>query len=134
MSSQHNQEVLRRVIEAGFNQGDYAALDPLFVPGYQEHQFGLHKTLDGFKQDIQSLRIAFPDIRFVIDDIVADGDKVWVRMTASGTNSGPFFGAPTGKRMTIACMDVCRFENGKITEHWGVPDRFAMLAQLGLLP
>ena len=55
-------------------------------------------------------------------------------MTARGTNRGPFLGPPTGKPVAITVMDVCRFERGKIVEHWGVPDRFALLAQLGLLP
>jgi len=50
-------------------------------------------------------------------------------------DSGLFFGfAPTGKSFTIPVIDVCRFDNGKIVEHWGVPDRFALLDQLGLLP
>jgi predicted ester cyclase len=41
---------------------------------------------------------------------------------------------PTGKSFAITVIDICRFENGKIVEHWGVPDRFHQLAQLGLLP
>lgn len=134
MSTKQNQEVFRRVIEEGFNKGNYDALDSLFASSYQEHQFGLKTTLEGFKQDIQYLRAGFPDLRLTIEDMVADGDKVWVRMTARGTNHGPFMGPPTGKTMTITVMDVCRFENGKIVEHWGVPDRFATIAQLGLLP
>jgi predicted ester cyclase len=134
MMSGENQEVLRRVIEEGFNRGNYAALDPLFAPGYQEHQFGLQPTLEGLKRDIQFLRTAFPDLHLTIDDMVVDGDKVWIRMTARGTNQGPLLGPPTGKAMRITVFDVCRFENGKIVEHWGVPDRFAQMAQLGLLP
>lgn len=133
-SPQQNQDVLRRVIEEGFNKGNYAALDPLFAPGYREHQFGLKTTLEGFKEDIHYLRTAFPDLHLSIEDIVTDADKVWIRITARGTNRGPFIGPPTGKPITITVMDVCRFENGKIVEHWGVPDRFAVMAQLGLLP
>jgi steroid delta-isomerase-like uncharacterized protein len=129
-----NLKVLRRVIEEGFNQGNYAALDALFAPDYQEHQFGLKTTLEGLKEDIQYLRAAFPDLHLTIEDSIADADKVWIRMTARGTNLGPFIGPPTGKSITITVMDVCRFENGKIVEHWGVPDRFAVIAQLGLLP
>jgi steroid delta-isomerase-like uncharacterized protein len=129
-----NQEVLRRVIDEGFNKGNYDALDALFAPGYQEHQFGLKTTLEGFKQDIRYLRTGFPDLHLTIEDMIADDDQVWIRMTARGTNLGPFMGPPTGKRMVITVMDVCRFENGRIVEHWGVPDRFAVLAQLGLLP
>ncbi len=132
-SPEQNQEVLRRVIEEGFNKGNYAALDSLFAPGYREHQFSLKPTLDGFKEDIQYLRTAFPDLHLAIEQSCAVADTVWIRITARGTNLGPFIGPPTGKSITITVMDVCRFENGKIVEHWGVPDRFALMAQLGLL-
>jgi predicted ester cyclase len=134
MASVRNQDVIRQVIEEGFNKGNYDALDALFAPDYQEHQYGMSQTLDGFKQDIRYLRAAFPDLHLTIDDMVADGDKVWIRMTAHGTNQGPLLGPPTGKAMTITVFDTCRFEHGQIVEHWGVPDRFAQMAQLGLLP
>ena len=133
MSAIGNQEILRRVIEEGFNKGNYDALDPLFAPSYVEHQFGLKSTLEGMKTDIQSLRKGFSDFHLTIEDMVADEDKVWIRMTAQGTNDGEFFGAPTGKPMRITVFDICRFEDNRIVEHWGVPDRFAVLAQLGLL-
>ena len=84
--------------------------------------------------DIQSLRAAFPDFNVTIEDIVADGDKVWAWSIARGTNSVGFMGPPNGKSFKIAVFDVCRFEDGMIVEHWGSPDRFAQLAQLGLLP
>ena len=134
MSDEHNQDVLRQVIEEGFNKGNYDALDPLYAVDYREHQFGMSPTLEGFKRDIRYLRAAFPDLHLTIEDMVADGDKVWIRMTAHGTNQGSMFGPPTGKAMTITVFDACRFEDGKIVEHWGVPDRFAQMAQLGLLP
>jgi predicted ester cyclase len=134
MSSKENLEVLQRVIEEGFNKGNYDALDELFAENYLEHQFGLHTTLEGFKEDIASLRRGFPDFHLAIEDSVAEGDKVWVRLTAHGTHRGPFMGPPTNKQMRITVFDICRFENGKIVEHWGVPDRFAIMAQLGLLP
>jgi predicted ester cyclase len=67
--------------------------------------------------------------------MIVHEDKVWARMTGRGTHLGPLMGfAPTGKTFEITVIDVCRFENGRIVEHWGVPDRFAMLHQLGLLP
>ena len=86
------------------------------------------------KEDIHYLRTGFPDFHLTIENCVADADTVWILMTARGTNRGHFMGPPTGKPITITVMDVCRFEEGKIVEHWGVPDRFAVLAQLGLLP
>jgi predicted ester cyclase len=133
-SPEQNQDVLRRVIEEGFNKGNYAALDPLYTTDYREHQFGLKTTLEGLKEDIHSLRTGFPDFHLTIENSIADADTVWILMTARGTNRGHFMGPPTGKSITITVMDVCRFEDGKIVEHWGVPDRFAVLAQLGLLP
>jgi predicted ester cyclase len=125
-------EVFRRVIEEGFNRGNFDAWDDCFVENIAEHQYGMPSTLAGFKQAIGGLRAAFPDLHLTIEDMVKQGDKVWVRMTATGTHRAPFAGlAPTGKPFTICVIDVCRFEGGRIVEHWGVPDRFALLDQLG---
>src|SRR5262245_53686009 len=110
MSTEQNQGVLRRVIEEGFNKGNYDALDALFASDYLEHQFGLKTTLQGMKEDIQFLRTAFPDFHLTIEDMISDSDKVWIRMTARGTNQGPFMGPPTHKPMTITVFDICRFE------------------------
>jgi steroid delta-isomerase-like uncharacterized protein len=135
MSEEQNKQVFRRVIEEGFNSGNLVALDELFSTTYQEHQFGLPPTLEGFKEDIHGLRAAFPDLKLTIEEIIAEGDKVWARMTARGTHRGQFMGLPpTGKSFAITVVDICRFENGKIVEHWGVPDRFHLMAQLGALP
>ncbi len=134
MPTRQNMDQFRRVIDEGFNKGNYDALDSVFAPDYAEHQFGLAPTLEGFKRDIQSLRTGFPDLHLTIEDMVADGDKLWIRMTARGTHLGPMFGPPTGKSMSLTVYDTCRFEDGWIVEHWGVPDRFALMTQLGLLP
>lgn len=134
MSEDLNINTFRSVIEEGFNRGNYPALDALFVPDYNEHQDGLHKNLEGFKGDIQYLRGGFPDFQLQIEDWVSQGDKLWVRMTGRGTNLGAFMGPPTGKRIEVTVIDICRFENGRIAEHWGVPDRFTLLRQLGRIP
>jgi predicted ester cyclase len=134
MSAEQNQAAMRRVITEAFNKGNYSVLRDYFDPDFVEHQFGLHATIEGMQADIQFLRAAFPDFTVTIEDMVAQGEQVWVRMTARGTNRGGFMGPPNGKSFKIAVFDVCRFKDGKIVEHWGSPDRFAMLAQLGLLP
>ncbi len=135
MSEEQMKEVFRRVIEEGFSKGDLDALDQCFPPTFEEHQFGLPPTLEGLKRSIRELRAAFPDLNLTIEDVVMDGDKLWARMTARGTHQGPLMGRPpTGKSFTITVIDVCRFEEGKIVEHWGAPDRFAQMHQLGLLP
>jgi predicted ester cyclase len=135
MSAEQNQEVFRRVIEEGFNKGNLEALDDCFPPRYIEHQFDLPSTLEEFKGAIRFLRETFSPFSLTIEDMVADEDKVWARMTGRGTDSKGVMGQPpTGRSFAISVLDVCRFENGKVVEHWGVPDRFHQLAQLGLLP
>jgi predicted ester cyclase len=126
-------DVVRQVIEQGFNRGNYAALDALLPEQSVEHQAGLHGDREGFKRDIQFLRGAFPDFHMIIEETLVDGDRVWVRSTARGTNLGPFMGPPTGKSIEVTVFDECRVQNGRIVEHWGVPDRFTILQQLGHL-
>ena len=134
MSKEQNQAALRQVITEAYNKGNYNVLHDHFNPDFIEHQFGLHPTLEGMQGDIQFLRTAFPDFTLTVEDMVADGEKVWMRLTARGTNRGGFMGPPNGKTFEIAVFDVVRFEDGKVVEHWGSPDRFALLTQLGLLP
>jgi predicted ester cyclase len=134
MSTKQNQTAFKHVITEAFNKGNYDVLSEYFHPNFIEHQFGLHPTIEGFKKDIQFLRTAFPDLTLTIEDMVADGDKVWARMTARGTNLGGFMGPPNGKPFIATIFDMCRFEGGRVVEHWGSPDRFAILIQLGLLP
>ena len=135
MSVEQNKTVFRRVIEEGFNGGNVEALNDCFPPVYTEHQFDLPATLEAFKGSIRFLRDTFAPFSLTIEDMVADGDKVWARMTGRGTDSKGVGGRPpTGRSFTITVIDVCRFETGKIVEHWGVPDRFHQMVQLGLLP
>jgi predicted ester cyclase len=130
-----NEGVFRRVIDEGFNRGNFAAWDDCFAEPCIEHQYGMSPGLDGLKRAITALRTAFPDLHLTIEEMVSQGDKVWARMTGTGTHRAPFFGiAATGKPFTITVFDICRFENGRIAEHWGVPDRFALLDQIGGLP
>ena len=75
------------------------------------------------------------DLSMTLEDLVVDGDKIWGRAQATGTNLGPIIGqVPTGRTMTIDVIDICRFKGGMLVEHWGVPDRFSQLQHLGLLP
>lgn len=134
MSTEQNQASFRQIINEAFNKGNYNVLRDHVRPDFIEHQFGLHPTLEGMQGDIQFLRTAFPDFNLTIEDMAADGDKLWVRMTARGTNLGGFMGPPNGKSFEVAVFDTCRFSEGKMVEHWGSPDRFAILAQLDLLP
>lgn len=134
MTGDQMQAAVRRVIEEAFNQGKFGVLEECFDPNFIENQFGLHATIPGMQRDIESLRASFPDFHVTIEEMMVSGDRVWVRSMVHATHTTPFMGPPTGKPFTITVFDELRFANGKIVEHWGSPDRFAMLAQLGLLP
>ncbi len=82
---------------------------------------------------MRDVHAATPDISFTIEDAVEHGDTIWVRVRARGTATGPFFGPPSGRPIDITVIDICRIVGGRIVEHWGVPDRFALLAQTGVL-
>jgi predicted ester cyclase len=134
MLTETDKLAFRKLINEVWNNGKYDLLKEYFHPVIKEHQFGLHPTIDGMREDIEFLRTAFPDFNLTIEDLVVDKDKLWVRMTARGTNLGGFMGPPNGKPFEITVFDTCRYEDGKIIEHWGSPDRFALMSQLGLLP
>ena len=135
MSVEQNKQVFRRVIEEGFNKGIVDALDDCFPPTYIEHQFDLPPTREGFKGAIRYCRESLAPFSLTIEDMAADGDTLWVRMTARGTDSAGVAGRPPSHRpFEITVFDVCRFENGKIVEHWGAPDRFHQLVQWGVIP
>jgi len=134
MSTNEIAKLFERLIVAGFNEGKLAELDNLISADFVEHQFGAEPGRDGVKSLIQEMRTAFPDLRMTIEDVVVSGDKIWARLRCRGTHAGPLMGiAPTGKTIDTTAMEVCRVRDGKLVEHWGVPDRFAAMTQLGLL-
>ncbi len=135
MTTVRNETSYRRLIDEVFNQGRLAVADELIAPGAVEHQrSAMGDGPEGVKRVAGVLRAAFPDFSLTIEDLVVDGDKVWARQRGGGTNLGSFFGKPpTGRKAFIEVFDVCRFEDGKVVEHWGVPDQLGMMFELGLL-
>lgn len=131
-----NKEIARRIYEEVLNKRDLDLLDELVDPGYIEHDPlpGQGTGLAGIKDRYQMLFDGL-DPTFTIEDVIAEGDKVVVRWTNSGTNVGDFLGIPaTGKSFGIAGVDIYRVAGGKLVEHWHVVDMFTQMQQLGLLP
>jgi steroid delta-isomerase-like uncharacterized protein len=134
MGTQENQANARRFLEEVVNRGNVAVIDELSSPNFVDHTAppGVPAGNEGFKVFITMFRAAFPDLRYTIDDEIAQGDKVVERVTASGTMKGDFQGMPaSGKTATWSEIHITRFENGKAVEHWGIADQLGMLAQLG---
>jgi predicted ester cyclase len=78
---------------------------------------------------------AFPDLHVTIEDMIAEGDKVVVRMTMHGTQQGPLGSIPpTGKQVALSTIDIVHIAGRQIAEEWGIDDRLGLLQQLGLVP
>jgi len=134
--SEGNKALMRQIYDV-INTGDVDRADELLAEDMVEHEEfpGLDPGREGFKQFVRTFRSAFPDLRFEIEDMIAEGDRVAARVTMTGTHEGEFMGMPaTGKQIRVSSIDIGRFENGKGVEHWGATDTMAMMQQLGALP
>jgi len=137
MSTEANKAIVRRNFEEVWNQHNPAAIDALFAPDYRWHVPGISVApgVAGVKQLAEQLFAACPDIRFTIEDQLADGDKVITRFTNAGTHRGEFMGiAATGKRLTNRGIIIDRIVDGKIAESWEEWDALGFLQQTGAVP
>lgn len=132
MSLEENKAIVRRLFEA-VNKRDLALFDELMAPDFVDHALQL-RGVEANKQLLTIFLKSFPDWHETIEDIIAEGDKVWVRFTATGTHSGEFRGlAPTGKKFTEPAVLIYRIVDGKIVEGWGVSDVLDFFKQLGVI-
>jgi predicted ester cyclase len=131
MSLEENKAIVRRFVES-YNTGNLDLLDDIVAPDYVDHAHQLN--LESLKQIINMALNAFHDYHETIEDIIAEGDQVWVRIKATGTHTGEFMGiAPTGKKIIMMFADMFRIVNGKIVEYWEVRDGLDYNKQLGII-
>jgi predicted ester cyclase len=128
MSLEENKALVRRLVEEVWDTGDYERLDSLSTPSFAEST----------QQVNQGMRLAFPDYRHTIEDLVAADDKVVLRWTARGTHQGELVTEvmrvpPTGKQMTITGIHIFRIADGRIAERWVEADVLGVLQQLGAI-
>jgi len=131
-----NKQLVRRLYDEVLNGRNLGLVDELVRADYIEHDplpgqgVGLDGVKDRFTMLIQGL-----DPHFTIEDMVAEGDRVVVRWTNTGTQVGDFLGIPaTGRTFSIPGIDIYRIKDGKLAEHWHVVDVYGHLIQLGVLP
>jgi predicted ester cyclase len=128
----------RRIIEEVFGAGRYELADELVAEGAIGHDPALPEPTmgpEGVKEGARGYRAAFPDLRIMIGDVVAQDDLVAIRWTARGTHKGELFGiAPTGKEATVTGITIDRWAGGKVAESWTNWDTLGLLQQLGVVP
>lgn len=132
---EQNKAIFRAIPEKVVNTGNLDAADHYFAQDFVDHMTpaGLPNGLAGFKAYVTRLRGAFPDLRFTVEDVVAEGETVVVRATARGTMTGDFLEMKaTGKTATWTEIHIGRLADGKVVEHWATIDQLGMLQQLGL--
>jgi steroid delta-isomerase-like uncharacterized protein len=137
-SAEESKAIVRRFWGV-WEEGNIDLVDELLAPDYVNHTPASPDQPtgpEGVKGLVSMFRSAMPDLRVVIEDMIAGEDgKVAVRYTLEGTHEGELFGVPpTGKRLSIKSISVERVSEGKIREHWRVTDSLDMMQQLGVVP
>jgi predicted ester cyclase len=136
--SDQNKRLVRQVYEDIRSEGNVELVDELFSPDY----IGRDPTAqpeevrgrEGFKEQTLGYCSVFPDLRFAIDAMAAEGDEVFVRWTARGTHRGSMAGeSPTGNEIEVTGFGSWRIEARQVAEHWGVFDVMGLLRAIGAL-
>ena len=134
-----NAEILAQFMQQVWNEGDASAVDRFLADSYVIHSDpgdpwdGRTLSMAAFKERLLVSRTPFPDLRFEIAEVVADGDRVAIAWTMHGRQTGPLGErAPTGREVRAQGMTVYYFRDGRITGHRQVVDRLTVARQLGL--
>lgn len=132
------EDLVLRFLKEVFDNKNVDAIDELIDANGVDHTPwpGYGSTRDEVKRGLADFITAFPDLRVTVDDVITQGNKVVIRSTMSGTNTGEFMGMPaTGKRVeNIGGIDIVEVKGSKLGDHWGYVDSPSMMAQLGLMP
>jgi predicted ester cyclase len=136
MSTEENKARVRRLIEEFINKRDLAVADEIFATNFVNHSPAVGTTPDrqGIKQYIAMLHSAFPDFHCAIEDLIAEGDRVVVRLMCRGTHRGDLMGvSPTGRQVDVTAISILHFAGGKVMERWNSTDNLGMMQQLGVV-
>lgn len=136
MSSDDIKAIARRFIDEVFVEGRTEAVDELLADDFVGHTWpSTGHPKDDLKAAIERTSKGLSDARFDIEDMIAEGDRVAVRLTASATQTGELMGMPaSGKRYSIGEIHIFRIRGGQVIEHWHQFDQIAMMKQLGAMP
>jgi steroid delta-isomerase-like uncharacterized protein len=132
MSLEQNKAIARRFVEDLLGKGDYALFSELTINDYADHNLPSGITP---LQSISAFRAGFPEARFIVEDVIAEGDRVVVRYTVEATHTGNFYGIPaTGKAISMSGISIYRLTGGKLAEAWVQYDQLGLMQQIGVVP
>ena len=136
MSLEENKAIVRRFMDA-YNNRNMDIFEELVAPDYYDHVFE-QQGRENLKNLFTMAFEGFPDWYENIEDIIAEGDKVWLRVKATGTHTGAWnlFGAilpPTGEKVILNMVFIWRLESGQLVEGWEVDADLGFLKQLGVI-
>jgi steroid delta-isomerase-like uncharacterized protein len=137
MSTEINRATVRRYYDEVLNGRNVDLIDQLAVEDYVENDPfpGQGNGRSDLKARAEAILGAFNPVRFTLEDVVAEGDRVVVRWSQVGTQSGPFMGMPpSGRGYRINGIDIHALRDGRMAEHWHVVDQLGLLQQLGAIP
>lgn len=135
-----NKRLVRRYFEEAINERRPEVVDSIFGPAYHAHFLetgeSRKSSATAVKRFLPALFEAFPDIRYTVEDIIAEGDRVMIRLTANGTQQKELFGIPSAGRKldNLSEIFIFRVENGRIVEGWRLVDFAGLQKRLGSRP
>jgi steroid delta-isomerase-like uncharacterized protein len=137
MTLEGNKAIVRRFVREVFAEGRADSVEELVSDGFVSHTWGPTGDAgrDYLVSAMERLSTVLDEARFTIEDMIAEDDRVAVRLTAEATQVGTFMGlSPSGKGYRIGEIHIFRIEDGKVVEHWHQYDQLGMMRQLGALP
>lgn len=136
MSPDTNRQVIRRLVEEVFNQHNLDLVDALIAPDYTDHAAlpGQSQGRAVVRETAIRHREAFPDLRWVIHDLIAEEDRVALRWSAAGTHRGTYSGVPaTGRHIAFGGLTMYRLRGGQVIDEWVAWDELGILRQMGVI-
>jgi steroid delta-isomerase-like uncharacterized protein len=141
MTDDENKKIVTRFIEEMWNQRKLEIADELFAPNCVTHQLrtgedpaGKRRSAESVREEAAAWLTGFPDLQFVLEQMIAAGDRVVSHCTIRGTHTGPWMGIdPTGRKVSIPMITIHRIADGKIAEDWVLVGSLMLFQQLGLL-
>lgn len=137
MPAEESRAVIRRAYEEIWNQRNVEVVDEIVAEDFLNYAApsDRQRGRQGLKDVVRMFESAFPDFRYEVEDVIAEGEKVVVRDVFRGTHEGDFLGIPaTGNRVTMEAIHIYRLSGGRLAEHWVARDDLGMMRQLGAIP